>query len=187
MRRVLAGACIAACLVSAGCIRKPVRKPASAEKDRGASVVLPGRVRTTGPRIRWQQARPGGGLTRQIDVTAALGTVDPQNESGVMVKASGVLYVRNEPRARFEAPVVEAYRDRNTVIVPRGVHLASIAPPGIDVVADRLTWRADLGRITAEGNVRFVHRPPGAARDAAWGGPFSRVTLNTELERISIP
>jgi len=181
---------VLACLPVAlcGCFpRTPRTGRGSVPKQPTSRVILPERVEARRPRIWWQQARPNGDLWRQMDVEADRGTVDPDAESGTLHNARGTLYSRNVPRARFEAPVVVARKDRRTVIAPAGARITSIAPPGISVVADRVTWRASLSRIVAEGNVRFVHQPPGAPRPVAWGGPFDRVTVNTDLERLTIP
>jgi hypothetical protein len=157
--------------------------PAQIQQEPG----LPRSVETAHPRIRWQLIQPGGGLWRQLDVQAERGTADASAQSGVLQDTHGTLYSRNVPRALFRAPVVEARKDNQTLVAPRGARITSISPVGIEIVANRVTWRADLDRVVAEGNVRFEQRDPRTHHLIAWGGPFDRVTFKTDLERLTIP
>jgi hypothetical protein len=68
-----------------------------------------------------------------------------------------------------------------------GVTVNSVSPPGFTLVARRVEWRTDLNRIVASGDVRFVRRQPATGAIEAEGGPFERVTIDTELRRLSIP
>lgn len=137
--------------------------------------------------MRWSEKAPEGGLRRVMDVKAESGTLDAEQESGRMNRASGLLYRENRPRARFIAPVVEAARNRGLVTARGGVTVYSIDPPGGKLTADRITWYARQDKIVAMGNVSIEYRPPNAPAPTAWGGPYPRATLHTERWRFTIP
>jgi hypothetical protein len=177
-------------LFLAGCAPAPPPAPAAKETAQKQGAVkknnLPGRVRTRGIIILWRESTPSGGLRRVMEVQAETGTVDAETQSGTFNRARGVLYRDDKPRARYEAPVVEAAQDRSVVIARGGVTMRSIEPPGVTLTAGRITWHIAQNVIVAEGHVRVVYQPPGAPRPTAVGGA-DRMTINTELQKFHVP
>lgn len=159
-------------------------KPTKTEAD---GEPLPNEVQSRRMFVRWQERSPKGTLQPLLEVRAAKGVVDARTQSGTLNQASGMFYKDGKLAATFAAPRVDAIRGNGTVVASGTVVVRSVSPPGVTVRAARVTWTADLSRITAEGDVEFEQRKPGVARPIAWGGKFSRVTADTELQKITIP
>lgn len=166
------------------------RRPAARTqppRDNDQQSTRPRQLLSQGVTVRWHEKGPAGKLRRVLEVVAASGQLQADTESGVLNDARGSFYRNDEPRARFTAPRVEAWRARRLVIAEGGVRLESVDPPGLTVTADRVVWHTDTDRIVGRGNVRFQHQPPGSASVAAEGGPFDQVTIDTGMRRITIP
>jgi lipopolysaccharide assembly outer membrane protein LptD (OstA) len=168
----------------AGCRpRKP--KPPSPPKQTSPSEI-PKQINTQGIRINWRVKQPTGKLWRVLDLKAEKGTVESGTQSGVMTNAAGTLYKENKARAEFEAPTVEATRDQKVVVATGGVKLTSIDPKGVLVTADKATWYIEKNVVVAEGHVYLEQRSPKTNQKVAWGNT-ERLTINTELQKFSIP
>jgi len=137
--------------------------------------------------LAWQEPGADGRVNPVLEVEAASGVVEQGTQSGTLRRASGRIYRHGVLRARFSAPVVDARMASHRLIAQGGVKVVSVAPAGLTLVARKVEWRTDLNRIVAYGGVTFVQRNPATGAVEAEGGPFDRVTVNTELQRLTIP
>jgi hypothetical protein len=175
-----------AMLTGCGIVRpqpKTAAKPATASSPNN----LPKAALGQEIRVRWQRKVPPRGIERVMEIAAKSGTLDATQESGLLNEARGVFYRENRARARFTAPTVQAVREENRVIARDGVVVHSIDPPGGTLTAHRLTWRADKQEIVAEGDVYIQFQPKDASQPSAKGGPWRRVTFDTELVKFKLP
>lgn len=135
--------------------------------------------------FHWSE-KAGEEIRRVLDVQAENGRLSTAAESGELNRARGVIYRENKPRARFTAPVVNAYKERSIVIARGGVIMVSIEPPGMTLKAQQVTWDATHQKVYAEGDARFFYKPPGASRPVSTGRA-EHITLDTELQSFTIP
>lgn len=136
--------------------------------------------------VRWRERAPQGGIRPLMDIWAETGTLQSSTQSGILQKTRGILYRNGRPAARFTAPQVEAYRDQNRVTALGGVVVTSIDPPDVTLKADRITWYVDRDTIVAQGSCRMALRPRDASQPAA-EGRAEQITIDTKMERFSIP
>ncbi|HSV74385.1 MAG TPA: hypothetical protein VLH79_11555 [Chthonomonadales bacterium] len=172
-------------LAMAGCGGRTA-SPVAEVEARPAAEPLP-EVATRVVQVRWQAKARGGDLVPQLEVRAARGRVEPDGLTGDLEQATGTLYRDGEARATFEAPLVTANQAAQQVVASGGVVVRSVRPPGITVRAQTVTWHSSDHRVVARGDVWFEQKPPAARRAVAWGGPFESATLNTQIERLTIP
>jgi len=147
----------------------------------------PQEIAGQGIALSWIEKTPQGGVRRVMDIKAESGILNAEQESGVLNRASGLLYRDNRVRASFISPIVEAAREKDTVTARGGVTVHSVDPPGGKLTADRVVWYAKQDKIVATGKVYVEYRPQNADRPFAWGGPYPRVTFDTQLSKIHIP
>lgn len=159
-------------------------KPSNTKQDEQSR---PSQLDSRGIRIRWQERTPEGSLRPLLEMHAESGRLEALSQSGFMRRAKGVLYREGKSQARFEAPAVEAKEETSTVVAREGVRIVSVEPPGLTLTADTVTWQADRDKIVLEGNVRFVHQPPGEKKPVARGGPFPHVTVHIHAQELTIP
>ena len=179
-------ACAAVCLALAlcGCGRKDVGQGKGSKKSPPS---LPQYVASSGIDVRWQEQLKDGRLVPILEVHAETGDLNAQSQSGRLMKTRGRFYSKGKAIARFQAPEVDARRDRREVVARGGVTLWSINPPGLIVKARRVTWSTVSGTIVMRDEVRFVYAEPGAVAATASGGPFGQVTLNSAMRRLTVP
>ena len=139
-----------------------------------------------GLRANWHEKSPRGTLWRLMEVTAANGSLEGEEQSGILRDTMGTLYRKDRPRATFEAPVIEARKQNNLLVAPAGIVLHSVTPPGWTVRAKRAIWHADTNKILVEGNITIEHFPPGATKPTA-SGVCQQLTIDTDLKSVTIP
>jgi lipopolysaccharide assembly outer membrane protein LptD (OstA) len=122
-----------------------------------------------------------------LEMTAESGTLEGETQTGRLQRAKGILFRDDIPRARFTAPEVDADQTLRRVTARGGVTVTSIDPPGMVLKADVVTWYAKVNRVTATGNVTFVHTPNGETQVRATGGPFEKVVYDVETQAVTIP
>jgi hypothetical protein len=169
-----------------GCPR-PAPPPGSQPPQPAAkSDSLPAGVNSKGITVTWQEREGKTGVRRLMDLQAATGKLEKDAQSGTLNRASGVLYKDNKPKVRFSAPVVVAAQDQKSVTATGRVRITSIDPTGVTIEADRVFWKVEQNKIIAEGNIQFTYQPAGQVKPVGWGGPFPRVVMDTELQRLQI-
>ena len=173
------------CLVGCGPGQPPARN--SNPKKASAQEEIPKELVSRGISLVWREERPGNRMQRILEMKAETGSLNAETQSGQMQKASGVFYRDDRPRVRFAAPRVEAIRQENRMIATGGVTIYSIEPKGITLRAEEVVWSYTDSRIVARGNVRFQQKPPGAAAPVSEGGPFPQVTIDMQMQRLTIP
>lgn len=172
-------------LLGCGPGRPPSRN--NSPKKSSAQEELPRELVSRGISLVWREEQPQNRMQRILEMKAETGSLNAETQSGQMQKATGIFYRDDKPRARFVAPRVEAIRQESKMIATGGVTIYSIEPKGITVRADEVVWSYADNRIVARGNVRFEEKPPGAAAPTSEGGPFPQVTIDTQMQRLTIP
>ncbi len=137
--------------------------------------------------IAWTEPGLDGRVNPVLEVEAGGGVVEQSKQSGILKNAAGRIYRKGILQARFMAPTVEADMTARKLLATGGVKIVGVAAKGLTLKAQRIEWRTDLNRIVALGSVTFVKRDLQTGRIEAEGGPFARVTINTELQRLTIP
>jgi hypothetical protein len=172
------------CLLGCGPGRSPSRNSA---KKNEVQEDVPRELVSRGISLIWQEEQPKNRIQRILEMKAETGSLNAETQSGRMLKATGIFYRDDTPRARFEAPKVEAIRQESKLIATGGVIIYSLKPKGITVRADQVVWNYAANRIVALGNVRFEQKPPGIDAPVSQGGPFPQVTIDTQVQRLTIP
>ncbi len=137
--------------------------------------------------IAWTEPGPDGRVNPVLEVEAASGVVEQGTQSGSLQTATGRIYRKGVLQARFAAPAVEADMAAQRLVATGGVKVTSVAAEGLTLKAQRIEWRPSVNRIVASGSVTFVKRDPRTGAVEAEGGPFRQVSINTELQRLTIP
>ncbi len=167
-----------------GCRNKPSNPPkkpkVQVHKD------LPA-IESQGISITWSEKQPDGTAKRLIDLHAETGELSKGSQSGILNRATGKLYKESRARARFSGDVVNASQEKRKVIATGHVTVWSIDPEGGILNANKVTYFIDKDLVLAEGNVTIEYTPPGMKVPLAYGGPVSRMTVNTELKKFHIP
>lgn len=173
----LAGACALYCMV--GCGPTPSQPKPDREPVRTVSA--------GGLLIAWHEPAPDGKVNPVLEIEADSGVVEQGTQSGRLDRARGRIFRAGVLRARFTAPRVQADMAAHRVVAGDRVTIESAAPEGLTLRARHVEWRSDLHRIVATGHVTFVQRDQVTGKVLAEGGPFDRVTINTELQKLTIP
>jgi hypothetical protein len=145
---------------------------------------IPQKLTSEGITIHWEEPGQKGGVERVMDVRAQSGDLEQLSQSGTLRNATGTAYREDKPRATFDAPVVNAAKDRKTVTATGGVTVHSVDPSGMTVRADHAIWHVEQNQVVAEGNVNFEYRKPGVPGLTAWGGPFPKMTFDTKMQKL---
>jgi hypothetical protein len=137
--------------------------------------------------LAWNEPAPDGRINPVLEVEAEGGVVEQRTQSGSLKHARGRIYRSGVLRATFTAPRVEADMAAQRVVAEGGVQIDGVAPAGLTLRAVRIVWKPELNRIVAQGEVRFEKRDPATGRLEAEGGPFERMTIDTELQKLTVP
>ncbi len=177
---------VVAALAGCSTLVPPPKGTGSKPKDKEESG-LPKAAEAKNLTVRWNERGAGNQAVRMMEVHAVRGNLSAETESGRLFTADGLLYKDDVARAKFEAPVVDALKDHDTVVASRGATLTSLEPAGMKLTADHMVWIASKHLVVAEGGVRFENASPERPDEKVTGGPFDRMIVNTELQEMTIP
>lgn len=173
----LLGACGLYCIV--GCAAPaPIREP----KAEPVRTVSTGKLL-----VAWHEPAADRRVNPVLEIEAESGVVEQGTQSGHLENARGRIYRDGVLRARFSARSVDADMAAQRVFARNNVVVESAAPEGLTLRAREVEWLAQKNRIVAVGDVMFVQKDRETGRVVAEGGPFDRITVDTSLQRLTIP
>lgn len=150
---------------------------------------LPGQIKGTGWRMRWNTRDPhniNGPTLPVLDAVAQAGHMTDRDDNvyAVLDDVRAQLFREGKPAADITAPRITANRRDRIMIGIGGVRVNSLTdPPDTVITADKITWDTRTGKIVAVGNAQVTQNQENGIVNTHRGG---RITFDTTLRSFDV-